>query len=226
MNSGLLKSAMVWVLIIITPATLMAADPGAMLHAKGPVLLNGNPVPANASAIFPGDSVETQPESAADINASGLGVVVLPDSLLKFEDNAIAVDHGGVSVVTSKSLVVRASDVTVTPVVAASTEFELTNVKGVIEVAARKADITVDCGNETLTLTPGQRIVRDQSGKCRRKKPAAYIPAAHNGMFNNPYFIVGGSIIGSVTVLCAILCATGSPPPVSPWQPSSTQSPQ
>ena len=67
------------------PVSLWAADSGAaMLYAKGATWINGAAVP-RTSAIFPGDLVQTRTDSAASINASGSNVVVLADSLVKFE---------------------------------------------------------------------------------------------------------------------------------------------
>ncbi len=55
-----------------------------MLYGRGAVWLNGKPLP-RSSAVFPGDLIQTQPESLATLDASGSGVIVLPDSLVKFE---------------------------------------------------------------------------------------------------------------------------------------------
>jgi len=56
------------------------------------------------SAVFPGDLVQTRSDSVASINASGSNVVVLADSLVKFEGPAVALEHGSLKVATSKGL--------------------------------------------------------------------------------------------------------------------------
>ena len=93
-----------WMMMGMFPASLIAADSGAaMLHAKGTAWLNGSTVP-KTSAIFPGDLVQTQPNSIVNINASGSNVMVLSDSLIKFEGDSVSVEHGRVSVATSKGM--------------------------------------------------------------------------------------------------------------------------
>ena len=78
-----------WTMISVVPVSLWAADSGAaMLYAKGSTWINGSEVP-HTSAVFPGDLVQTRSDSAASINASGSNVVVLADSLVKFEGSAV-----------------------------------------------------------------------------------------------------------------------------------------
>jgi len=70
---------------VIFPAALFSADqPGAMVYTHGTALLNGNSV-ARSSAIFSGDLVQTNADSAANINASGSIVLILNDSLVQYE---------------------------------------------------------------------------------------------------------------------------------------------
>ena len=122
-----------------------------MLYSKGTAWLNGSQVP-RSSAIFPGDIVQTEAESLANINAVGSNVMILSDSLVKFEGGQISVEHGRVSVVTSKGMGTRAGDVVVTPLSAGVTEFEVVDLNGTVEVMARKGDVSVDNGWETTTL--------------------------------------------------------------------------
>ena len=94
----MLRKLTCWMMIAVFPAALMAADSGAaMLHSRGTAWLNGSTVP-RTSAIFPGDLVQTQANSVVNINSSGSNVMVLSDSLVKYEGNAVSVEHGRVSV--------------------------------------------------------------------------------------------------------------------------------
>ena len=109
---SMVRSLICWILIVLTPASLIAADAdsgAAMLYGKGAgtVWLNGKPLP-HSSAVFPGDLIQTQAESVATLDASGSGVIVLQDSMVKFEGNAVSLQHGGVSVATSKGMVALA----------------------------------------------------------------------------------------------------------------------
>src|SRR5271170_7251163 len=90
------------VLLLIVPASLFAADSGAaMLYTEGSAWLNGGHIP-RTSAIFSGDLVQTGLNSAANIHAQGSSITVLGDSLVQFEGAWVKVEHGGVSVSTSK----------------------------------------------------------------------------------------------------------------------------
>jgi hypothetical protein len=151
-------------LLVIFPAALFAVDqPAAMLYAHGTALLNGNSI-ARSSAIFSGDLVETSSDSAANINASGSIVLVRNDSLVQYQGNAVKLEHGGVTISTSKALATRAGDVTVSPAASVWTEFEVRDVDGTVQIAARKGDLTIsDDSGTTTTLAQGQQTTRDDS---------------------------------------------------------------
>ncbi|MGB6803834.1 MAG: hypothetical protein WBE31_16335, partial [Candidatus Sulfotelmatobacter sp.] len=116
------------VLLLIVPASLFAADqPSAMLYSHGTALLNGDSIP-RSSAIFSGDLVQTNADSVANINATGSTVLVLNDSLVQYEGSTVKLEHGGVTISTSKLLATRAGAVTVSPAAGVWTEFEVRDV--------------------------------------------------------------------------------------------------
>src|SRR6201997_3540030 len=115
-------------MVIILPAALLAADlPGAMLYSHGTALLNGNSI-VRSSAIFSGDLVQTGADSVANINAAGSSVLVLNDSLVQYEGKSVSLEHGGVTVSTSKSLATQVGAVIVSPAAGVLTEFEVRDV--------------------------------------------------------------------------------------------------
>jgi hypothetical protein len=212
------------VLVLIVPASLFAADSGAaMLYANGAAWLNGSHVP-NSSAIFAGDLVQTRSDSAANIHAAGSTITVLGDSLVKFEGASLTVEHGGVSVSTSKSVATIAGDVRVTPVSNAWTEFNVTDVNGTVRIAARKGDLTITDDNGTETLAQGQETTRDEQSDQRdsrnkkdKKRAVGAVPAAGGGVLNSPIAIgAGAAAIGGVT----IWVLTRSSNPMSPSTPN------
>jgi hypothetical protein len=202
------------VLILILPVALFAADrPAAMLYSHGTALLNGHSI-ARSSAIFSGDLVQTNADSAANINASGSIVLVLNDSLVEYQSDAVKVEHGGVSISTSKLLATRAGDITVSPAANVWTEFEVRDVDGRVHIAARKGDLTINDENGTTTLAQGEQTTREDSQsqtdadndkKKKKKKGGAAAPAAaEGGVFNSPIAVgIGGAVIlgGAVWVL-------------------------
>ena len=163
MSKSLFRKSLCWMMIVLFPSSLLAADAGAaMLSAKGEAWVNGSAVP-RSSAVFPGDLVQTKPDSIVNINAAGSNVMILPESMVKFESNAVSLEHGTVTVATSKGMATRVGDVTVSPASANWTEFEVTDVNGTVQIMARKGDVNVNDGQNTTTLAQGQQTTRDES---------------------------------------------------------------
>jgi len=220
MSVSMLRHVICWILIAVTPAAMFAADAdsgAAMLYGKGTVWLNGKPLP-HSSAVFPGDLIQTQPESIATLDASGSGVVVFPDSLIKFEANAISLEHGGISVATSKGMVALVREVTVTPASNTWTEFEVADTNGTVQVIASRGTVNVNCGKGTATLSEGEQATPDNSGNCNKKKRKPGTPVPEDGgLLTNP-FVLGGALITGGGIICLLLC-NSSEPFLSQWKP-------
>jgi hypothetical protein len=190
--------------VVLLQATLFAADqPSAMLYSHGTALLNGSSI-AKSSAIFSGDLVETNASSAANINALGSIVLVLNDSLVRYQGQAVNLEHGGVSISTSKLLATRAGSVVVSPASSVWTEFEVRDVDGQVEIAARKGDLTITDDRGTTTLAQGEQTTREETqpeqDNKKKKKKAAAAPAAVGGALSSPVAIgIGGAAIIGVT---------------------------
>jgi hypothetical protein len=210
------------VLLLIVPASLLAADSGAaMLYSSGAAWVNGSHVP-NSSAIFAGDMVQTRSDSAANIHAAGSSITVLGDSLVKFQGASLNLEHGGVSVATSKSLSAVAGDIRIAPASGAWTEFNVSDTNGLVRIVASKGDLTVTDDNGTVTLPQGQTTTRDdqspQSDKKKKdkKQAAGAVPAAGGGVLDSPIAIgIGGAAIGGVTAWVL----TRNDDPLSPTKP-------
>ena len=197
-----LRDISCWILLAVMPASLLGADSGAaMLYAKGTAWINGTSVP-QSSAVFPGDLVQTKPDGVVRINATGSTVVIMSDSLVKYEGGAVSVEHGAVSVATTKGMKTRAGEVLVTPSSSGWTEFEVRDVNGTVEITARKGDVSVSDGAQTSTLPQGQQTTRDDSDNRRKKKRAAgAVSAAGASVMDSPYAIaVGGAAVGGLLI--------------------------
>jgi len=194
------------VLLSVFPGSLLAADTGAaMVYTHGAAWLNGAHVPTS-SAIFSGDMLQTRSDSAANINAPGSSITVLGDSLVQFEGASLKVEHGGVSVSTSKGVATTAGDVRVSPVSNTWTEFNVTDVDGTVRIAARRGDLTITDDDGTVTLAQGQETTRDEqsdkseSKKKNKKRGAGAAPAAGGGVLSSPLAIgIGAAAIGGLT---------------------------
>ena len=193
-------------MVMILPAALFAADqPAAMLYSHGTALLNGNSI-ARSSALFSGDLVQTNADSVANINATGSSVLVLNDSLIQYEGSALNLEHGGVTVSTSKLLATRAGAVTVAPAAGVWTEFEVRDVDGRVQIVARKGDLTISDDTGSTTLAQGEQTTRDDSQsqkdeKRRNRRVAAAAVPAWGGMLDSPWAIgIGAGIVAGGTV--------------------------
>lgn len=203
---GLLSGA----LIVLFPFSSWAADSNAaMLYTNGAAWINGAHIPRSSSAIFSGDLVQTRSDSIANINEPGSTILVLSDSLVQFDAASMRIEHGGVTVSTSKGVATTAGDVKVYPASNSWTEFNVVDLDGTVRIAARKGDLMISDGKETVTLTQGQETTRDETsdtdnnGKKRKRKgtPGSGIPAATGGILNTPVAIgiAGGAVIGITT---------------------------
>jgi hypothetical protein len=192
-----LRQVACWTMIAVLPASLWAADSSpAMLYARGAAWINGGAVP-RTSAVFPGDLVQTRSDSVASINSSGSNVVVLADSVVKFEGPAVALQHGSLRVATSKGLSTHTGDITVAPASNGWTEFEVKQVsEDSVQIVAQKGDVTVSDGSNSSTLSQGQQTTVDNSAekkKKKRRKGGGAIPASSGAVLDSPVVIYGGA---------------------------------
>jgi hypothetical protein len=209
-----------------------AADSGvAMVHAQGVAWVNGLHVPSS-SAIFSGDILQTRSDSAADINAPGFSASVLNDSLVRFDGSSMKVEHGGVTVATSKGVSTIAGGVHVAPASTKWTEFNVTDNNGTVTIAANKGDLTITDDSGTVTLPQGQQTTRDdqtpqssstdnsntnKNSKKNAKQQSGAPAAAHGGVLDSTLAIgVGGAAAAGIT----LWVLSRSDNPVSPSKPN------
>ena len=213
MSVSLLRAVACWILIAVVPLSLWAADSSpAMLYAQGTAWINGSTVP-RTSAVFPGDLVQTRADSVASINASGSNVVVLADSLVKFEGPAVALEHGSLTVATSKGLSTRAGEITVVPASNGWTEFEVKQGSdGTVQIVAQKGNVNVSDGSGSSTLSQGQQTTVDnpEKKKKKRRKGGGALPASGGALLDAPIAIYGGAAaVGGL--LTWVLLQNGDP---------------
>jgi len=208
-------------MIATLPASLAADEnAAAILHGNGGVLLNGSPAPATA-ALFPRDAVETQPKAVARIELTGSSIDIDAETVVEYESDEIVLDHGHVSVNTSRAFKVRAGCVTVTPVNQTWTRYDVTDTDGKVIVAALKNDVNIDsrsANTERARQSPnsGRVLVREGEQKSREEKCGAAIlksspAAAHGGFLNSPYGIGTAAGVGAGITLCILLCKNDDP---------------
>ena len=209
MRLSVLRGLVSCVLAFLLPASLVAADSNAaMLHTNGAAWINGAHVPRSSAAIFYGDLLQTRSDTVANINQPGSSITVLADSLVQFQGSSLDIQHGGVTVSTSKSVATTAGEVKVTPASNAWTEFNVSDVDGTVRISARKGDLTINDGKQTVLLAQGQETTRDDSSdtdngngkKKNRRRQDGAVPAAGGGILNSPWAVgAGGAAIIGVT---------------------------
>ena len=215
-------------MLVIVPVSLLGQTGqgqtgAAVLHAQGGVWINGYEA-RDSSAVFPGDLVETKPGSLANLSLDGSTVLIQPESVAKLQTNLLELDHGSVFVGTSKNFKVRVNCLTVVPVLNEWTQYEVNNLNGNVQVAARKDDVNVDREMDRRKPSPETEAshgstVHETEQKSFDLSEICGAPAlpAGAGTIVNPKWIVAGAA-GAGLLLCVLLCGGGSSggkPPLS-----------
>jgi hypothetical protein len=156
-RESLVKS-LAWVLVVLFPASIVLADAtSAMLSATGNVSVNGNPI-ERATAVFPGDKVQTGPNSIATLTSEGSSVTVPGNSSLVFSKSFVNVLCGTAMVATSRGMSVRVSNLLVQPARGAQARFQITQNEGQLQIIAREGTLAIDNGAATSSLQAGRML--------------------------------------------------------------------
>lgn len=207
-------------LVVFLPTLLLAANSAMLTVSDGDAAVNGAHA-LRSSALFVGDTVATRPDSVASINAEGSMVLVLADSSVQFEGNAVSMGHGGVVVTTSQAMAVRAGKLTIAPLARRSAKFEVSDSAGLVQIAAREGALAINDGASTTILQPGQQTTRQDSDQAGPASKDSGAPPSGKGfhMSKKTALIIAGSAAAAGTT-AAILLETGNGShPVSPAVP-------
>jgi hypothetical protein len=213
----------------VLPVSLFADDlRGAMLHSNGTGVLVNKAAATASLAVFSNDLIETQKDAVARIETTGSAADIHPETMVQFQGDELVLDHGALSVNTTRGMRVRVGCLTVTPMNLTDwTQFDVVDVDGKVTVHALKSDVYIDARSknpqEVKRLSRSSRdLVRESEQKSREEKcGGAYIRAPETrpglGAIMNslPARIVGAAAVG--TVLCFGLCSGDDP--ISPWKP-------
>jgi hypothetical protein len=230
MRVPIVRACLCWAISAILPLSSMGQalpekSGGAILHTQGGVWVNGYEA-HDSSAVFPGDVIETKPDSSANLSLDGSTVLIAPESVSKFQEDLLELDHGGVSVVTSKSFKVRVNCILVVPVMNDWTQYVVTDLNGTVQVASRKLDVNVehDRGRgkevpesqppqESASVHEGEQKTYEESKVCG---PGARPTSSWGGI--SPKWIAAGA--AGAGILIWLLIHGGNPKtPASPAVP-------
>lgn len=215
-------------MLAILPASLQAQETAAaMLRSEGVgVLVNRYPAPASI-ALFSDDLIETQKAVVARIEATGSAADINAETVVQFEGSELVLDHGSLSVNTSRGMSVRVGCLTITPANNAEwTHYDVVDLNGKVNVSALKNDVNIDERSSSLrpakqTAHSNRVTVREGEQKSRDEKCGAAdlrqgaLPTTPI-LLNSPYAI-GAGIITISGLTCWALCRSGNP--ISPDRP-------
>ena len=228
---SILRSCLCWVICAILPLSSLGQElpdkspSGAILHAQGGVWLNGYEA-RDSSSVFPGDMIETKPGSSANLTLDGSTVLIAPESVSKFQGDLLELDHGGVSVTTSRGFKVRVNCILVVPALNDWTQYVVTDLNGTVQVAARKLDVNVNHergrskeapepqpSQQQVSVHEGEQKSYDESNVCG---VAAHPTTAAQGV--SPKWIYAGGAGGALLLLLLVHGGGGKTPasPVTP----------
>jgi len=214
------------VVIVILPASLLAQDANrGLLHSDGGTWLNELPA-TPVAAIFPDSLVQTQAGHVARIDVEGSSVLIAPETMVQFQGHELVLDHGSLQLDTSRAMEVMVGCITVTPVHAERTEYEVTDSGGKVRVLASKNDVKIHA-HETLVrkakqgessdtiVYQGEHVERSERCGAAPESERAAIPGA-GAALNSWWAVAGGSVVAGV-LICLGLCYGDDP--ISPSGP-------
>ena len=138
MGVSVLHKSVGWMMVILCPLSLTAADTGsAVLHSEGGVWVNGIET-AGSTVVFSGDLLETKPGFSANIDAEGSSVAIQPESVVKFQGTFLSLEHGSVSVGTPTLRSVHVSCIKVEPVSNERTQYDVADIRGAVQVSTQE----------------------------------------------------------------------------------------
>jgi hypothetical protein len=214
--------------LAILPVSIQAQDTAvALLRSDGVgVLVNKSPAPASV-ALFSDDLIETQKAAAARIDVSGSVADIDAETVVQFEGNELVLDHGSLSVNTSRGMTVRVGCLTITPANNAEwAHYNVADLDGKVNVSALKNDVNIDERSGSLrpakqsghsnrvTVREGEQKSReDKCGAVDLRQPGTPLSGA---IMNSPY--VQRPAAGVIVALTCWAICNGSNP-LSPTMP-------
>lgn len=215
--------------IAVTGQELPQQAGGAILHADAGVWVNGYEA-HDSSAVFTGDLIETKPGFSANLSLDGSTVLLAPETVGKFQGDFFELDHGIVSVVTSKGFKVHVNCIRVIPVVNEWTEYVVTDLSGTVQVDARKKDVNVEHEQKLAKATTEKEASGNASvheGEQKKYESSEICgappgPTTPSNSFSPKWIAAGGGAAG--LLLCLVIhCFGGSSgsknPDMSPKDP-------
>ncbi len=211
-------------LVLLLPASLLAADTGAVVRSYAGVRVNGVAA-ISGFTVFDGDTVQTRLGSPATISSNGNVVVLAGDSGLRYSNSEIELTNGSATINTTRGMRSTVTGVSIRPT-SNSAKYEIIQSDKEIVVGARQGTVEIADASGTLLLKQGMAATivpqapvpassasapknsqstattDDQEKERRKRRGAAPIPASTQGAATagvshaKMYAIIGG-IVGA-----------------------------
>ena len=162
--------------------------------------------------------------SAAVIESSGSRIEIAADSLLTFEGGDLSLDHGSLSIYTSRGVKVRVGCLMISPVNEADwTRYEVTDVNSTVVVSAVQSDVYIDAGGneaDRKAAASGREVIHQGEQKSRDEKcthsPVKPALSGIGPILDSPWAI-GTGTAAIIALTCFALCQSSQP--LSPKDP-------
>ncbi len=188
-------------LVVLICFAILGADgpvtPGAVLHATGKVQVN-HASSRSVTTLFPGDSVQTDGNSVANIIAGGSSVLVPPSGAVIFMGNTVELMQGQMTVATSAGMSAIADGLTITPISKQQSKFDVTENEDTVVIASRQGNLSVNDGQQTSTVPEGEETTR------KKRKGGDIPPAAKGGIRlskRTKWLLAGGGAVAATAII-------------------------
>ena len=186
------------VLLIVFPASMLAAPFGGNLRSTGNVTVDGKPVP-QSTTVFAGDHIQTGLDATATLTTDGSTILIAGGSSVMLGENVLDVSCGTAMVTTTKGMVVRVNGISITPSTPAA-KFEVAQGGHALSISAHEGSINIQNGHGTSSLQSGQTVsLESTTGGCGPISNAP--PPGKNWPVN--VFAVGSAAAAGALTYCA-----------------------
>lgn len=161
MSARMSKRA-VFLLVFLLPCIVMAGTTGAILMGTGDVQVNGEQA-AHSSTVFSGDRIQTATNGSALVKSPNGLVSIGADSLVKYQEDSITLEHGVVALTVGKGIQGHLDNLVVSTEPEHNAKFQLLNSNGVERIWVIEGSLNVTDGTHVATLKAGEIMTRTPS---------------------------------------------------------------
>lgn len=220
------------IFILILSTSSFAQNTGmAILRSKSSAaLVNGTPA-HDWTALFPNDLVEILKNAAARIQSPGSAAEIEEETVLQFAGDELGLEHGSLSIYTSRGMRVRVGCLTVAPVnTSTETLYEVVDRDGRLTVHATRGDVYIDGRSNRQKESPkpsesGRDLVREGERRSRIDKCEAVARKGTPGrppLLDRDWVRIGGAAAVGYEIY-RVLCQDDDA--ISPHTPSRNHCP-